>query len=560
MFAKPIQQRTRYQRHWLAALALTFSTAFAGLAPTAAVAESYSDLVTLFEDWREFETPPLLNGAPDYTAARFEKAHTELATYRDRLNSFDIADWPIDKQVDWHILRAEMNGFDFNHRVLKPWVRDPAFYQTIWDYRSDVPAHEGPTHHAILELWSYVFPLSADEEARMIRELQVIPPLMRQAQQNLTGNARDLWVAGIRNVRDQGEMIERIRTAAGSEASDEFSKALDEAAAATAALIDWLEEQAPSKNGPSGIGKADYEWYQQQVHYVPLSFEEEYFLLQREQDRSWTTLALEEHSNRKLPAQNPVNSEAAYDRLVRQTSAKLLSFFDKDDVLQMRDYMPRELTAHLGGYEEPEERNFFTIVTHYDPRPLLSHFYHWFDLAEISDYPHPSPIRQGPLLYNIFDSRNEGTATGVEEMFMHAGAYEDSPRSRELVWIMLAQRAARGLGSLEAHANEKTMAEAGTVHVEWTPREWMSNEPELLQFEQHLYLRQPGYGTSYVTGKYLLERLLAQRTQQTAKAGEDYSLKTFFTELRDAGSVPISLVHWQLTGDDSDIQRIMHAQ
>ena len=79
------------------------------------------------------------------------------------------------------------------------------------------------------------------------------------------------------------------------------------------------------------------------------------------------------------------------------------------------------------------------------PAPLFTHFWHWFELARMDTKPHPSPIRQGALLYNIFDSRNEGTATGVEEMFMHAGLYDDPPRSRELVWIMLAQRAARGL-------------------------------------------------------------------------------------------------------------------
>jgi len=39
--------------------------------------------------------------------------------------------------------------------------------------------------------------------------------------------------------------------------------------------------------------------------------------------------------------------------------------------------------------------------------------------------PHESPVRRGALLYNIFDSCNEGTATGVEEMFMHAGLYDD---------------------------------------------------------------------------------------------------------------------------------------
>lgn len=550
-----IRPRTRYGR------ALGVCTAAAILLCSGLVnASSYDELVDLFDDWRAFETPPLLDGAPDYTAERFAKAHAELPALQNRLNNLDTSDWPIEQKVDWHVLRAEMNGFDFNHRVLKPWVRDPAYYQTIWEHRSDVPAHEGPTHHAILELWTYDFPLSDKEEQRLIRELKVIPPLMMQAQSNLTGNARDLWIAGTRNIQTQGEMLALIREQAGEERSADLDKALDAASSATAELVSWLVAKAPEKTGPSGIGMKDYSWYQSQVHYLPIDFKEETMLLERELDRSWSSLKLEEHRNRHLPAQEAVDSPEAYDALVKSTSEQMLRWFAEEEILPMRDYMPEELVAHLGGYEPEDVRNFFTIGTHYDPRPLLSHFYHWFDLAEIQEFPHPSPIRRGPVLYNIFDSRNEGTATGVEEMFMHAGLYEDSPRSRELVWIMLAQRAARGLGSLKAHANEMTMAEAGTVHVEWTPRGWMSNEPELLKFEQHLYLRQPGYGTSYVTGKYLLERLLAKRTQQMEAQGKDYSLSMFFTELRDAGSVPISLVHWQLTGDDSDIRKILSRQ
>lgn len=525
-----------------------------------AQASSYDELVDLFNDWRAFEKPPLLDGAPDYTAKRFAKAHSELPALQNRLNDLDISAWPIEQQVDWHVLRAEMNGFDFNHRILKPWVRDPAFYQTIWSHRSDVPAHEGPTHHAILELWTYEFPLTQKEEQRMVRELKVIPPLMQQAQMNLTGNARDLWIAGTRNIQTQGEMLDSIRENVGEEPSADLILALDSATSATDTLVKWLQEKAPQKTGPSGIGAEDYSWYQSQVHYLPIDFKEETLLLERELDRSWSSLKLEEHRNRHLPPQEAVDSPEAYSALVKRTSEQMLRWFAEEEVLPMRDYMPEELVAHLGGYEPEDVRNFFTIATHYDPRPLLSHFYHWFDLAEIQEFPHPSPIRRGPVLYNIFDSRNEGTATGVEEMFMQAGLYEESPRSRELVWIMLAQRAARGLGSLKAHANEMTMAEAGTVHVEWTPRGWMSNEPELLKFEQHLYLRQPGYGTSYVTGKYLLERLLAKRTQQMEAEGRDYSLAMFFTELRDAGSVPISLVHWQLTGDDSDIRKILSRQ
>jgi len=532
------------------------------LLTTGAMAEhhEYDELAKLFEDWREFESPPWRDGAPDYSRAHFDKAHKELADYRARLNAIDISDWPVEKQVDWHIVRAEMNGFDFNYRVLRPSQRDPAFYQTIWDYKSDVPGHEGPTHHAILELWTYTFPLTPDERERMLRELKVIVPLMAQAQENLTGNARDLWVAGIRNIVDQGELLDRIGESIGPRIDREMADAIGDARAATDKLVAWLKQQAPSKTGPSGVGVENYNWYMSQVHYVPLTWQDEVRLLQRELDRSWSSLKLEEHRNRKLPTLPAAATQEEYDALAERSANRFLAFLKEQEIIPYRDYQRPALFARLGKFVPEEDRNFFWIAAHIDPTPLYSHFYHWFDLAQMETEPHASPIRRGALLYNIFDSRNEGTATGVEEMFMHAGLYDWQPRSRELVWIMLAQRAARGLGSLYAHANQMTMAEAGTVHVEWTPRGWMGNEPELLQFEQHLYLRQPGYGTSYVTGKYLLERLLAHRTKQTENDENPYTLSQFFGELNDAGSIPISLVHWQLTGDDSDIKKIMASE
>ena len=152
------------------------------------------------------------------------------------------------------------------------------------------------------------------------------------------------------------------------------------------------------------------------------------------------------------------------------------------------------------------------------------------------------------LLYNIFDSRNEGTATAVEEMFMQAGLYDKSPRVRELVYIMIAQRAARGLGSLYAHANEMTMEEAGSIHSEFTPRGWMKTEKELLIFEQHLYLRQPGYGSSYITGKYLLEQTLSDYAKMKENQEKKFILANFFDELNAIGSIPISLTRWEMTG------------
>ena len=537
------------------ALFLALLTCGASMAADTSDSPDFADLQALFSDWRKFERPPLLDGAPDYTAAKFASRILAFQDYRDRLNAIDPGDWPVARQVDWHIVRAEMNGFDFNHRVLKPWARDPAYYQSIFTYRSDVPAHEGPTHHAVTELWTYEFPLSESEEQRLIADIDVIAPLMGQAQKNLTGNARELWIAGIRNIEDQRIELDDLLVKLGDGANSDLTKSIANAQAATDELVTWLKDEAGNKTGPSGIGKDNYTWYAQNVHLVPLTWEDEVRLLKRELDRAWSSLKLEEHRNRNLPPLVAASTPEEYDALANRSADRLIEFLRDEDIVTVEDYFEPALREHLGEFVPEETRNFFLIVAHYDPTPLFTHFYHWFELARMDLEPHASPIRRGAVLYNIFDSRNEGTATGVEEMFMHAGLYDDKPRVRELVWIMMAQRAARGLGSLYAHANEMTMEEAGGVHMEWTPRGWMKTEKELLKFEQHLYLRQPGYGTSYITGKYLLERTLADYGKQLEEQGRAFSLKDFFDRLNAIDSIPISLGRWEMTGLSDEVER-----
>ena len=85
----------------------------------------------------------------------------------------------------------------------------------------------------------------------------------------------------------------------------------------------------------------------------------------------------------------------------------------------------------------------------------------------------------------------------------------------------------------------------------------MKTEKELLIFEQHLYLRQPGYGTSYVTGKYLLERTLADYAKQVEDRGEAFRLKDFFDTLNRIDSIPISLARWEMTGLDDEIRMLV---
>lgn len=521
-----------------------------------AVIDGYGSLLQLHREWRAFEEPPRVDGVPDYTAATFARRHEALARFRERLAGLDATRWPIEQRVDYEILRAEMNGFDFYVRVLKPWERDPAWYMVVWNDQSDTPAHEGPTIHCALEVWTYQFPLSREAEAKMVRELAVIPPLYQQARGNLTGNARDLWITGAGTIREQvGALDALAKRAEGG--GPRLARAIREARAATVEFADWLDAEAPRKTGPSGIGRENYSWSLRNVHLVPMTWEEEVELLKRELARSHAALKLEEERNRGLPELPVIQSPEEYQRRGHEAVTRFLRFLAERDLYPMRDNMDPALRAKIGSYTPIETRNFFAIATHYEPLTLYTHFYHWWDLARMRDEPHPSPIRSHALLYNIWDSRAEGMATAMEEFMLHAGLYDDQPRAREIVWVMLAQRAARGLASLYAHDNQFDLAEAKAFQVKWTPRGWMRPDLDLLGFEQQLYLRQPGYGTSYVTGKQLLEDLIRERSDQL---GADFSMRRFFDEVNGAGMIPVSLIRWQLTGYDDQIRSILASQ
>ena len=517
---------------------------------------SYESLERLFIEWRQFEKPPMRNGAPDYTKETFTKRYKMYEELRAKLEVINTDQWTPSQRVDWYVVLAEMNGFDFNHRVLKPWERDPAYYKSIWMAQSDVPAHEGPTNHAITEVWQYDFPLDADSQKRFIEDLNTIPPLLNQAQLNLTGNARELWVAGIRDIQQQKIDLERLKELNSVVDDADIMVAIEQAIDSTIEFEEWLKAEATSKTGPSGIGKENYTWYQQNVHLVPLTWEDEVMILKRDLARAWSSLKLEENKNRNLPPLDAAASEDEFNKLAEESVNKMMNFLKVQEIVTVAEYFEPTLRDHMMSYTPPEKRNFFTIGAHYSPLPLYSHFYHWWELARMENEPNSSLIRREALLYNIFDSRNEGTATAVEEMFMHAGLYDDNPRGREIVWIMIAQRAARGLGSLYAHANELTMEEAGTIHSEYTPRGWMKTEKDLLLFEQHLYMRQPGYGTSYITGKHLLEDTMAEYARIKELNGEEFVLKEFFDELNRIGNIPIALGRYEMTGLEDQLDLI----
>jgi hypothetical protein len=527
----------------------------------------YQDLVALFDEWRAFEEPPRLgNGAPDYSPATNSRRLAELRRLQARLQQIDTSGWSIPQRADHHIVRAEMNGMDYHLRVLQPFARDPAYYASVIAAESDTPSKEGPVIHGAITLYDYsiwprtrlesVQPLSAARSAELTTKLRTIPPLLETARRNLAGaNARDLWVGGVRAFEEQSATLKELGTRAGT-SDPALATAIATAVTATDAFAAWLQAEAAKKTGPSGIGKEAYTWYLRNVLLVPFSWEEEVTIIRRELARAHASLRLEENRNRHLPALEVANTPEEYNALQERAIARYLKWVADNRIVTIEPWMERALRERTAPFAPESARNFFMQATQRDPIPLWTHLYHWWDNMRIRVAPHASPIRRRPLLYNVWMSRAEGMATSMEEWLMHAGLYDDSPRSREIVWIMLITRAARALGNLYAHANDLTMAQAGDVHVNWTPRGWMRRDP-LLGFEQHLYLRQPGYGASYVTGGRLMEETIAERARQL---GDAFTIQRVMDEINAAGMIPVSLIYWELTGDDRMIRELQEGR
>ncbi len=243
-------------------------------APITTVSATYPRLAAFFSDWRAFARPPVRDGVADYSPATIARWTAALPMWRARLAGIDRTGWPLAARDDYRLVEAELNGLDFDLRVLKPWKRDPSFYANIFADWSDVPAHEGPSAWPNINLYEFAYPLNVADARRLTAMLAAVSANLAAAKVNLrTSNARDLWLYGDRAFKEQSATLAALqagtlvmRTLDGPKPASlkgtgpKLIRAAAAAQAATDAFALWVAAQAPSKTGPSGVGKNEYNW------------------------------------------------------------------------------------------------------------------------------------------------------------------------------------------------------------------------------------------------------------------------------------------------------------
>jgi hypothetical protein len=182
---------------------------------------------------------------------------------------------------------------------------------------------------------------------------------------------------------------------------------------------------------------------------------------------------------------------------------------------------------------------YFWLATAKDPRPDMVHEGvpgHYFQMAW--SWRHKDPIRQ-----HYYDSgANEGLGFYAEEMMLQAGLFDDSPRTREIIYNFMRLRALRVEVDVKLALGEFTISQAAEYLAEHVPMDKKSAAAEAA-----LFATTPGQAISYQIGKTQILNFLA--AAKLAK-GDKFSLREFHDFLWLNGNVPITLQMWEYLGTD----------
>ncbi len=525
----------------------------------------YDDLVELFLEFRELQEVKITDWVPDYTPAALEAQRHGLQDFRRRLNGMDISDWPIEQKVEYHLVRSEMNGLDFYLRVLKPWSRDPGFYLQTQD--GGGPARAG--HLRVREM-----PIPNEDLDEVQAKLKALPTILEQAKTNLTQGAGDLAYSALHYMDAEIGYHQRLRDAV----AEHHPPLLEDADSALASVIDygeWLKENESRMIAPAGVGKENYNWWMKNVQLVPYTWDELYGIIMREDDRLLTTIALERNRNRHLPELPPVPTPDEHTRRRDEALQFAMAFMEEQDLFDIPEWVDvdeylgrRPLAGQRWGYffvnqyvgsgetgEWPGVRDFFHQTADREPLPEQTHEFigHYFDRGRHRR--DKSPIRGADRFYAIGMIRLEGWAFWLEEMMMHAGYLDTRPtRAREIAYWQAAFRTCRAIADLKMHSNEFSLQDAIDYAVDCAPNGWLIPNGPHAWYEMQTNLRYVGWHMGMVIGKLSINHMIAERVRQV---GDGFSYEEFFEDFFSAGIIPLSLIRWQMTGLDDEMEVLL---
>jgi uncharacterized protein (DUF885 family) len=541
------------------------------LAP--AKGDSLDSLASDFWSWRghyrpfSFDDIPRMehpSGVRDWSGVAIAKQRAELAEFERRWKELRTDGWPVARMVDYRLMGTAIARVHWELDVNPRWQRDPNFYveQTVV---------------ALQDVLLAPAPFGEARSREIVARAENIPAILEQAKVNLKAVA-PLARLTIETLSDIDARLARVDRGVEALLASEEQRARFRAAtsAASQALVnyrEWLKQKLPGMRQDFALGRQAYEFFLHHVALLPYTPEQLLTMARQDFDRVLAMESYERQRDLSAPElQLAATSEEEVARMTRDDAA-IRVYLAKHEILTVPADLPHwtmraapDYLVALDGFGELDdftgpsrlhEDGVRWILPPTKDAPYFARAYaldtrttgvhegvpgHFFQLSLA--WRNSDPIRR-----QYYDSgANEGIGFYAEELMLQTGLYDDSPRSREIMYSFMRLRALRVEVDVKLALGEFSIAQAADYLARTVPMDRKTAEDEAADFSAA-----PGLAIDYEIGKLQIERMLADRRLQL---GDKFNLREFHDYVWSNGNVPLSLQRWELLGLDDDVKKL----
>jgi len=487
-------------------------------------------------------------GMRDWSRAAVEHQGEQLRHFEERWKSLAARVKTPAWQMDYQLMGSALARVKWELELNPRWRRDPNFY-----------VEQSLT--AVTEALTVPPPFDEARSRELLTRIRNIPQIVRDGETNLENPPAPFAKVAIEALADVREKLAGITHCLAPVSTlepAELAAALAGAGTALEEYRSWLQKKLPESPQHTEVGREAYNFFLNKVALLPYTPEQLLEMSSQEWARTVAFETFEEIRDRDVPqlkiapdTETWIRKAAADELAIREFLAArnivtvppgvrhytlrpmpeylraLAAFGETDDFSG-----PSRLNEDCTRYVEPPSENmgFFWRATAQDSRPITVHEGvpgHYFQLA--LSWRNLDPIRR-----HYYDSgANEGIAFYAEEMMLQAGLFDDSPRTREIIYRFMRLRALRGEVDVKLAIGLFTLEQAAEYLENRVPMDRQTARSEAIMFSTT-----PGQAISYQIGKIQIMELLAEARR---KQKEQFNLRNFHDFVWTNGNVPIVL-------------------
>jgi uncharacterized protein (DUF885 family) len=509
------------------------------------------------------------NRLTDYSAEKIAERDQRVRKLLGQVRAMAASNWPKDDRIDWMLFRSQLEGADFNSRVLQSEKTDPQLYV-------------GECSNGIFSLLKKEYDTPRTRALAATARLRQMPAMLAQGERNLQKPVKlfaQLAIASARAIDPlfNDSLMMLARDLAPNE-RDELVKTRDAALAAIHGFADRLEKRLPSMVAFAPMGPANYNYYLKHVLLLPLDAPQVEMLGRAELARYRALESL--LPDPSLADPNPARSknippdQASFLQAYESREQEMINFLKEHQLVTIPDYLGRFEIRQLpeafkptspGGFMNPpgvydkdpagfffiptynpQSKNFYIRAAIEDPRPILGHEGipgHFMQLSIANHLTDEIRRQHGDGVFI------EGWALYGEEMLMRTGLYPDNSAAQGQILRLSRYRSARIGVDVNLHTGKWTFEQAVAYFMEAG-----GLDREAAEGEAAGAASSPTQKISYIVGKWQIMNLLGRYRD---KAGANFRLGQFHDDLIKNGSLPLSIVEWIMLDDPTSVDDVM---